>query len=77
MGWEILVLSRLTYPLPLLGALVAKDLVQMGLSLGPGFGLATEEACLTKDSVFLTIEYCPMSSAVCTSPKPLRVSAHH
>ena len=75
MGWAWR--PRFFMDLPLLflflGALAAKDLAQMGLSLGPGLASAKEGVGLTKGPTLLMMDCCWMFSAVCTC-KTLTVS---
>ena len=65
MGWARR--PRFFMDLPLLflflGALTAEDLVQIGLSLGPGLALAMEEVGLTKGPALLMMDCCQTSSA--------------
>ena len=68
MWGETFCLSPFSMTLPFFGALVAEDLAQVGLSFGPGLGSATEKAGLAKGPLFLKIDCCLTSRAVCTSP---------
>ena len=66
----------LDFPLVLffLGALIAEDLAQMGLSLRTGLASA-KEVGLTNGPALLMMDCCLTSNVVYTCPKPLMVSA--
>ena len=74
MGRNALVFLDLSLVLFFLSALMAEDLVQMGLSLSTGLALA-KEVGLTNGPALLMMDCFLMSSAVYTCSKHLRVSA--